>query len=293
MHVLLRKNAGATDYWRFPWLRRKGRYSAEWKPPILHAALLERYPDLKYPFLRAPELAPEEVYYPLEETPGISRQFAELQTVDEVLAFANTYGLLGLEGVPRYRGHQYEIDANGENIKDWLLEANEIKQTYEVWDLMAEGVQSLRQIIVANEQGAPFILPKSFSEHSPGKPSFAQKRALHLKPERVLSLGRDFILDRYNQKMIQMASPMLLVDSKGAFHSYNRPSSLLGAFWLEFGEIVSRTRRQILCESCGKYMDVTENRRHKRKHDRCVLREKMARYRSAKRGLINGKTETR
>lgn len=82
--------------------------------------------------------------------------------------------------------------------------------------------------------------------------------------------------------MTQMASPMLLLDAKGDLRPYNSAASLLGALWLEFGQVASGVRKQIPCESCGQWMDVTNNRSHKRKHANCSLREKMARYRRGK-----------
>jgi hypothetical protein len=289
MHVLLNKNVGATDYWRFPWLRFKGGYSVTWRPPIFQAALLRKQPDLKFPFIQTPDKPGPEVYYPLEEAPGISRQFLAVRNVDDALAFANDYGLMGLDAVPRYSGHRAELDQNGENLNDWFLEATELGQAYEVWDLIAGDVGGLREIVVGTAQGMPVIWPKTGRRGRSFRTPHWVQPAPGLKPEEVLALAKGFIAERYNRKMMQMASPMLLLDAKGAFHSYNRPSSLLGALWLEFGEIASGSRKQVLCESCGQWMDVTDNRSHKRKHDRCVLREKMARLRQKQR---DGRAET-
>jgi hypothetical protein len=160
------------------------------------------------------------------------------------------------------------------------MEANQLAQAYEVWDLINGKERALREIVTGTEQGVPVIWPKAGRRGRSAKMPHWVRPAPKLKTEEVLALAKTFVSETYNRKMMQMASPMLLVDEKGAFHNYSRPSSLLGALWLEFGELVAGSRKQALCESCGKWMDVTGNRNHKRKHDRCVLREKMARYRA-------------
>src|SRR5947209_13873288 len=96
MRVSLTMSNGANDYWRFAWLRHPNQWILEVHSPAKH-------PSRKLEFLRLQEESKPEVYYPLEEVPGISRRFAGLNDAQGVLAFANTFGPLGLYGVDRDR----------------------------------------------------------------------------------------------------------------------------------------------------------------------------------------------
>jgi len=231
--------------------------------------LLVKNPRLKLPFIEAPGLPSPEVYYPLEEAPGISREFTAIRSPDDALAFANKYGLLGLKDGE---------DGSWEDANDWIGRANELRQIYEVWDLLAKAdTKGLRDIVIANKHGVPIIRPRALKLQ---RPTWAAPAPRQLKPENIISLANGFIAERYNLKMVNMASPMLLIDAKGALHAYNRPSSLLGALWLEFGEVAAGSRKQAPCENCGTWMDVTGKRSDKRKCQTCINRDKTARYRA-------------
>lgn len=270
MRVRMTRNTGATDYWRFPWSRCGGGYELRrrerddlWPVPVIYLSWPQNYSG------------PTDVYFPLEEAPGISREFAAIRTQDECLEFAGKYGLLGL--VSR---SAEELDMYGEPVSNWLTEARSLRRVYEVWDLIAAGDErQLRAIVRWLDQSA---VTACFPE---GKTCIADQARntswlATWKTGETLGPAKLFIVNAYNRAMDQMASPMLLLNAKGELRPYNAPSSLLGALWLEFGQIVTGARRQIPCESCGKLMDVTENRKHKRKHSVCAHREKMARYRS-------------
>jgi hypothetical protein len=282
MRVLITQNIGATDYWRFPWLRYRGHYAIEMMPPIFGAAVLETIPNLTQFVREQPRMAEPEVYYPLEDEPGISRLFAKLTDSDGVLAFANAYGLLGFEEVSRLRAYQEELDERGERVWDWLHQARQLRRLYEVWNLVESGNEKeLRRIIQWSSHGVSAILPE-IKGHVIADGLRNTAWLYRWKPRDVFGPARLYMVDQFNQNMRNMASPMLLLDAKGALRPYNSPSSLLAAMWLEFGQVASGVRKQIACESCGQWMDVTNNRSHKRKHDRCSLREKMARYRQGK-----------
>jgi hypothetical protein len=264
-------------------MRYRGAYALDLKRPIFegYAAILRTKPDLKLPFIKMPDKPAKlaELYYPLqskdENGPVISREFAAVKDADDALAFANKFGLLGFDGVPRYRGHRDELDLNGENVMDWLSESSQLRWAYEILDLVQrDELKELRALIVLNEGGVPILFR--------GKPywKWDQSSVLRLKRDDILRLAKAFIADTFNRKMTGMASPMLLIDGEGVLRSYNSPSSLLGGLWLQFAEFVSGTSKQKMCESCGDWMDVSKNRSHKRKHDRCVWRERTARYRA-------------
>jgi hypothetical protein len=277
MRVLITKQAGATDYWRFPWLRCEDRCLLEWKP-----ALAQEDRDLVMRFVKAPR-GSWYTYYPLETEAALSRQFAAVQDADGVMAFANQYGLLGLEGVPRYRRQYDEINKIGERVDDWLGEADELRDIYEVWDAVADAdavpdsdANTLRALFVWGGMAppdfswtpncVPALVPKA------GRKRVNQDRfpAIRLELEELLRKSRLFIAERFNRKMNGMASPTLLLDLKGGLHPHSQPASLLGALWLEFGHVASGERRQIICEICKRWMDVTQHRKDKRVHTSCL-----------------------
>lgn len=277
------RSSGATDYWRFPWLRYRNQYVLEMRPPIVLAALLQDYPNLRFQFVRARrEALTPEVYFPLEGQDSISRQFSRLSDPDGVLAFANDYGLLGFEEVPRLQRFREEVEENGECVNEWLWEAEKLKRLYDVWDFVEVGNEKgLREIIRWSDGGVSAIFGEAqiaIADRSRNNTSWIHK----WKSGDVFGPARLFLVDQFNLNAVQMASPMLLLDASGALRPYNAPASLLAALWLEFGQVASGVRKQKLCESCGRWMDVTNNSSHKRKHDRCSLREKMARYRQRK-----------
>jgi hypothetical protein len=257
------RNTGATDYWRFPWIRQKAhgiRQKGKGRFTEFVCWIDQPNPD---------------VYYPLEENPGISREFASLRNSSDVLEFANAYGLLGLEKVP---GTPKVVDPGEEPVRRWLSAAAQLKYAYLLLDSIASNDErELAKMI----------------RYRPGENIFTAKLPTRWKPGELIDVAKRLIAEDFNQRMTGMASPALLLDAAGSFRSYNSPSSLLAAVWLEFGQIASGARKQMICESCGKWMDVTENRTNKRKHDNCSLREKMARYRKSLKDKENGKTKTR
>lgn len=282
MRVHRTKDAGIPDYWHFDWLRWKGGYAIEWKTPMaVPPSLLENHPDLKLPFVVLRRGAEQgEVYQPLEQEPGISREFAELAHPDMVIAFANRFGLLGLDEVPRLHAYRQETRKRGENVNLWLKEAAALKRAYLIWDLCeAQNARNLRDVIRWSDDGVIAVFPDGTSlgvaDHGALNPGWLKiwKRGDVFGPARLL------IAEQFNEHMRQMASPMVLINSKGGFRPHSAPASLLGALWLEFGELITGVRKQAPCELCGKLMDVTENRSHKRMHSHCSLRLRMARYR--------------
>jgi hypothetical protein len=267
MRVNLTTSTGATDYWRFAWTKQK-----------THEIRQERTARDRVIEVVCSGKGPSEIYYPLEDSPAISRKFSGARTSDDVISFANDYGLLGLSSM---RG-QIESEMNMEPVCEWLFRAEQLRRMYFVWDLFdSSNKKELTKVI-------------KWSKDSDSVRAEFSKRVIYpianwhenrswlsrWKPGDVLGPAKLLMVQEFNNRMERMASPLLLIDAFGEIKPYNSPSNLLAAMWLEFGQIISGARKQTTCESCGKWMDITENRSHKRKHAKCALREKMARYRN-------------
>jgi hypothetical protein len=75
-------------------------------------------------------------------------------------------------------------------------------------------------------------------------------------------------------------SPVLVLAQSGELEPRLRPNSLISAIWYQVYELVAGRKAIRRCELCGRRMDVTERRSHKRVHDHCSKRERMRRLRA-------------
>lgn len=294
MIVKSTRNTGATDYWHFKWLRFPGRF-------VIGVRGATREPLCReYQAITLTQGAEAQVYFPLKDEPGISRAFSELSDASAALGFANRFGELGLVGVGRFQERYNSLPTEarpfGEDIRDWLFEARKLHRLYRVWDaLRDEDHAELRRIIRWEHSKKYGVVVTAVFPETETAIANAGTNTHWLGSWRrgdVVEPAKLYLAEQFNGNMYGMASPMLLLDTKGrldkdahaVLRPYNSTTSLLGALWLEFGQLASGVRKQLPCESCGKVMDVTSNRSHKRKHDSCSNREKMARYRKAQRG---------
>ena len=102
----------------------------------------------------------------------------------------------------------------------------------------------------------------------------------------VLAPARLYLTEQINKKMKKLAGNLslrLFMDEKEELRGFIVPYSLLAAMWLGLYQAITGERRVRQCEICGEYMDVTENRKTKRMHDRCSQRVRTARSRRKKR----------
>jgi len=221
------------------------------------------------------------VYGPLEEHPEMAREFAKIVSPDDALNFANKYGLLGLK-------HLH----GEEDVWTWLGEATILRRAFRLWDLIDTGenrelaklIEWQDSSVLLKIDGLKFPIA-NWLEYGDWVPKW--KRGDVLGPAKL------WIIRSYNEKMIGKASPTVLLSATGEFKPYTTPLNLLAAMWALYGKVITGNRRERPCEICGERLDVTENRKHKRVHDSCSLRERMKRYRLKKKGGKDGKTKTR
>ena len=82
----------------------------------------------------------ETTYQPLEERTGLFREFAALEPSEQqVLSFANRFGLLGA-GSDRELDSRYgRVSVYGELLELWKEEIEAFKLALEAWDVVAAG----------------------------------------------------------------------------------------------------------------------------------------------------------
>ena len=147
--VHLTRPLGPAGYFKFPWLRWKKGFSIEWNRPAW-AKKVDSMESHKEPYLALVDGgAAAEIYYPLEEAPGIAREFTQIVTAEAALAFANRYGWLGLINMPQFNTWiPARLTGGGENVNCWLTEAGRLKRAFHVWDLIASGDRLDRKSVV-------------------------------------------------------------------------------------------------------------------------------------------------
>jgi hypothetical protein len=270
-------NDGPGDYWKFQWLRWPSSCVAvedrTWKDLLGHD-----YPRPDPTFVVHDEFGESpEITSPLE-VPGLYREFARIQSLEEALAFVRSHGLLGL--IEHHEPHKRFHSPLEESARHWLEELSRMKVAVEVWDLVqAKDIKSLKQKISVTEDFA-FLKPW------PGGRIIAQRGARNCawlqrwRHGDVLGPARLFLIEEVNLMLAGKTSAQLLLNRDGTVQPHNAPVSLLAAIWLQFSEIVSGKRIERRCEICNKELDATENRKHKRMHSVCSQRVRMSKYRS-------------
>jgi hypothetical protein len=295
MRVHLTKDGGVADYRTFTWARWRDGYQFEERairPKVVYGGAPRIEQAKRLLLSLAATRADPEVYHPLDDSPGISREFSAIKTPEDALRFANRYGLLGLGYVPRMQlGHDMD---EAEPIFYWLEEAQRLRHVYKLSDLcQSKDVRGLGKMIYWARGSVTVTFPHGIKRAVVHSGKNSQWLNVWERGD-VFGPAKLFIAEEYNSKIDQMASPLLLLDSRSELKPHISPASLLGAMWLEFGEVASGVRKQTVCEYCGLVMDVTNNRSHKRVHDNCSLRVRMARYRQAQKGVKqNGEKKTR
>src|SRR5262249_45675160 len=143
------------------------------------------------------------------------------------------------------QAYQNEVCTLGERVQDWLMQARRLKRLYQIWDLLeADNKNELGHIIRWDTNGVIALFPEvnPLGEHTGTAIAHGIRNIDWLKrwkPGDVIGPAKLYLVDQFNENMHQMASPMLLLDAKGALRPYNSPASLLAALWLEFGQVAS------------------------------------------------------
>ena len=82
----------------------------------------------------------ETTYQPLEERTGLFREFAALEPSEQqVLSFANRFGLLGAGGNRELDSRYGRVSVYGELLELWKEEIEAFKLALEAWDVVAAG----------------------------------------------------------------------------------------------------------------------------------------------------------
>jgi hypothetical protein len=286
-------NRGPGSYWKFDWMR--------WAPGCIQLENLS-FRDRSWPversivgqFLVLREEKGSSLYHPTVECPALCREFGSIRTVNDALGFANKYGLIEGGDVNHEFGSAYyrrkiiEGASVCECAARWLSESGRMRTVLAFIDLLQPGYErelelnvrwvssaDRTQVLFRNESGDWSRMPISYD--------FVESR--ELKKGDVARAARMFVVQQINRGLLGNVSAMVLLNRDGSIQPFAAPDSLLAAMWLQAGELATGVRIKNICSICGGVLELTnKNRKHKRVHDSCSLRERVRRYREKKSG---------
>lgn len=204
-------------------------------------------------------------YKPLVENPGLFRNFAELCGKEEILQFANQYGVLfdrySSEDRVKEKGTYRSIGAaSGTTLVTWAKEIGDMGALIAIWDSTTNGrIADLKHIVSWRKGAAEYRIdtPKHSSSEFltlPGESHFFKEGDV-LKPARY-ALQREInkrLSDEFNESDIYKIAcvPRLLWDAEGNQRLTITPPNLLGAMWLQFAQFASGAYQLKRCAGCG------------------------------------------
>ena len=170
-----------------------------------------------------------------------------------------------------------------EPVGPWLEEASAMNELMGVWRTIEDkDVKALGRGVCPDWRE----LTETIKSVSPLSDARGHVDGLkNREPRDVLALAKEYLAQALNSRL-QISNPLTFVsvDSNGHFKRHSRPPNLRAALWMQFSEIVTGARKIRGCEICGDLMDVTDNTRRKKIHNRCGQRECMQRYRRKSNG---------
>jgi hypothetical protein len=225
-------------------------------------------------------------YWPLEDTPGLFRSFADLETSEAaILEFASRYGALGVaQGIeiPAAKhddsDHEETFDfdfGNGERLSLWVDEILGLRQMLKVWDalqvLAVDDLQSwfrvedfhgaLRAVYDPGESMHRAVytherVPVSIVQEFQWYLSHAEIRRITEDPSTVaLSFIRTVTEGRLRE---QVVARMVYQDESegGPLGVSIVPKTLLGALWLQAAHAIEANKSFGRCRECRGWFEV-------------------------------------
>jgi hypothetical protein len=201
---------------------------------------------------------------PLREKPGLFRTFAELgSSEDEILAFADRHGWLGLEVDPRLHAELPILRSRrvtGELRKDWARAITQMRLACDLRNAVAgRDLASLRQAIQQESWDGPL----AFSDHGVMYQSHRgwfrvtprHPEAALLRKGDLLRAARVLMQHHVNEQLELHTSARVLLDEEtGRQGLYVNPKNLLGALWIQFSESIDSSTSSKRCAECGDWM---------------------------------------
>ncbi|MHB1325673.1 MAG: hypothetical protein ACYC0L_05625 [Thermoleophilia bacterium] len=204
-------------------------------------------------------------YDPLRHETNLFIKFANTSPEpEEILSFANQYGLLGGDiAVAVMRTGAFP--GEGELLSSWQEEIKSMKQMWGLWSMAKDGdAEGLGRFIhwdnqdcvfyygdpdyrpgQARKQGIPYSIiaskddPELFKRLQPGE---------HVVPAKYV------VQQAVNEHLKKRVSPRVLWDVQKKpveLKLFHEPNSLIGALWLQFAQAIHGEKNFYYCDQCG------------------------------------------
>jgi hypothetical protein len=214
------------------------------------------------------------IYKPMKKNPGLFRDFSELESKNEILEFANQYGLLfdrySGEDSRREKGSYQSVEAAfGIGLRMWQREIGDLRALVAIWNSITAGkVADLKRIIIWRNGGVKYqistpkrkcsawlTLPGVAHRFAEGDVLVPAQDALQKEINARLSGEVDRISGEIRLQRIECV-PQLTWTPDGGQQLALTPLNLLGAMWLQFALVVAGAYQLKRCAACGKYFHV-------------------------------------
>lgn len=207
-------------------------------------------------------------YFPSRLPIALFLQFAEISGEEvRVVEFANEYGSLGGDITSNFRpafsipGLGAGYPWFGEDIELWMQESSKMSMAFDLWNSVRSGdISPLERCLVLDGDTCGFVdsdrwgvrmKPICTSDYEP-------QRRLHVEKEGAEAGARFVIRDIISAGLSNRFNQSFEWDSEGRAMSLKvRPTSLIGALWLQCAESISVETDYARCDSCSKWFLVT------------------------------------
>jgi hypothetical protein len=256
-------------------------------------------------FLGGAQEVSAKAYFPLLETPGLFRQFRDLElNPDSLLQFANEYGWIGATGNVDCSGRGWtsavgistwytEIQATivVDHIWKYLQEMNKGKlrkyfrwhpTQFNVWFAIRTDGREIRSEFDRKDRDRKVVPRAEWGQRLVPPNQVDRLKAIGWNHGDVIGPAQMALLEIVNSRLEKYCHPRLYLDARRGFVGHWTPINLLGCIWLQFYLTVIGQLKLRICRVCGKEMDVSQSRSTRRMHERCAKNQRMQRWRAKK-----------
>jgi hypothetical protein len=189
-------------------------------------------------------------YYPLDDAPDLYLRFAELTSGDELLAFANAYGHLGL----RYRRFADRKEGQAlENLLEWHDQAQRMAALLRLWQALSD-----RDVARMKKEFPLFVGERGEDDLTPPDIDWLRYgwRSLDYGIGTSLATCKVHPWVKHNTKELHK------VDQRPPVRLVVGFQTLLGVMYWQFAEAILGGSSPRPCAACGKYMVLSGVREH-------------------------------
>lgn len=185
------------------------------------------------------------IYRPLNESTGLFREFAGLDTTPTAIRdFANRRGQLNASANLAVRTRFGLRMVHGDSFEDWKTEITDLKLSVNLWDA----------VTARDEPGLASIAEKLKHKRTP----LAVQRQLHLREADPVMTALAIIRNKCDARLSrEIASRLLFPGNLPRLKFSLEPQTLIGAMWLQFAVAIDVLKSYAKCALCGAPFEIS------------------------------------